>query len=100
MELVEYIKPEDRETYDYIFMSAKELTGRYDKETLLHQVGVLLFTIINQWEKGLVRDISTISMALSVAQAYHSFLSWELENFSQELEDKVRALINDTDQGA
>jgi hypothetical protein len=94
-ELVDYIKPADRETYDYIFSSAFEMTQRYDQNTLLYEVGVMLMVIINQWERGELRDIATVSSALSVAQSYHTFLSWELETVTDELTEKFRELLEE-----
>lgn len=69
------IKDDDLETYEFIWNIAMEMVMGSPKETLLHEIGTLLHTILNEWEKGTLKNIQTVNQALNVAKAYENFLS-------------------------
>lgn len=69
----DYIRPEDRETYDYVWNVAMDLVTQTPENSVLYATGVLLFNLLTRWEKGVLRDTPLISQALSVAMAFREF---------------------------
>lgn len=84
------MKDDDREVYDLVFDAAFVLV-KSDK--LLNQtIGKLLFTILNEWEKGHLRkNIAIVSKAYDVAMELEFGLVEELNATLQEVMEDVKS---------
>lgn len=93
-QLIDYIKPDDRETYDFIFEVATDLCLKYDKSSYLYQTGALMFVILNQWERGELRQgLPTISQMYTTAMAFREFHEWNSEHLTDDMVEKFQELL-------